>query len=69
LRCHTVGFTENATKQVKKPIDDKRMVRQTLSCAYLVVADAPGFQYGFTFEEQVNDDDTLVQKDTVTLLD
>ena len=27
-----------------------------------------GFQYGFTFEESVNDDDTQVTKDTVTLL-
>ena len=27
-----------------------------------------GFQYGFTFEEEVNDDDTQVEKDTVTLL-
>ena len=27
-----------------------------------------GFQYGFTFEESVNDDDTKVTKDSVTLL-
>jgi iron-sulfur cluster insertion protein len=27
-----------------------------------------GFQYGFTFEEQANDDDTRVEKDGVTLL-
>jgi len=27
-----------------------------------------GFQYGFTFEEEVNEDDTQVMKDTVTLL-
>lgn len=27
-----------------------------------------GFQYGFTFDEAVNDDDTLVTKDNVTLL-
>ena len=27
-----------------------------------------GFQYGFTFEEVINEDDTQVVKDTVTLL-
>ena len=27
-----------------------------------------GFQYGFTFDEAVNEDDTLVTKDNVTLL-
>ena len=27
-----------------------------------------GFQYGFTFEEAVNEDDTQVTKDNVTLL-
>ena len=27
-----------------------------------------GFQYGFTFEETVNEDDTQVTKDSVTLL-
>ena len=27
-----------------------------------------GFQYGFTFEESINDDDTKVVKDSVTLL-
>ena len=27
-----------------------------------------GFQYGFTFNEAVNEDDTLVTKDNVTLL-
>ena len=27
-----------------------------------------GFQYGFTFEEAANEDDTQVVKDTVTLL-
>ena len=27
-----------------------------------------GFQYGFTFEESINEDDTQVTKDSVTLL-
>jgi iron-sulfur cluster insertion protein len=27
-----------------------------------------GFQYGFTFDETTNDDDTLVERDGVTLL-
>ena len=27
-----------------------------------------GFQYGFTFDEAVNEDDTLITKDNVTLL-
>ena len=27
-----------------------------------------GFQYGFTFDEQANDDDTVMQKNGVTLL-
>ena len=60
-------FTDNAAKKVKELIDEEgspdlklRVVVSGGGCS--------GFQYGFTFEEEVNDDDTQVDKDGVTLL-
>lgn len=60
-------FTANAAKQVKVLIEEDGSTDLKLR-VFVSGGGCSGFQYGFTFEEQVNDDDTLVQKDTVTLL-
>ena len=60
-------FTDNAAKKVKELIDEEGSPDLKLR-VFVSGGGCSGFQYGFTFEEEVNDDDTLVMKDTVTLL-
>ena len=60
-------FTDNAAKKVKELIDEEGSPDLKLR-VFVSGGGCSGFQYGFTFEEEVNDDDTQVQKDSVTLL-
>lgn len=60
-------FTDNAAKKVKELIDDEGTPDLKLR-VFVSGGGCSGFQYGFTFEEEVNDDDTKVDKDGVTLL-
>lgn len=60
-------FTDNAAKQVKILIEEDGS-RDLKLRVFVSGGGCSGFQYGFTFEEEVNEDDTLVQKNTVTLL-
>ena len=60
-------FTDNAAKKVKELIEEEGSPDLKLR-VFVSGGGCSGFQYGFTFEEGVNDDDTQVQKDTVTLL-
>ncbi len=60
-------FTENAAKKVKELIDEEGTPDLKLR-VFVSGGGCSGFQYGFTFEEEVNDDDTQVDKDGVTLL-
>jgi iron-sulfur cluster insertion protein len=60
-------FTDSAVAKVADLIAEEgnpdlklRVFVQGVGCS--------GFQYGFTFDEAVNEDDTLVTKDNVTLL-
>jgi iron-sulfur cluster insertion protein len=60
-------FTDNAAKKVKELIDDEGSPDLKLR-VFVSGGGCSGFQYGFTFEEEVNDDDTQVNKDGVVLL-
>ncbi|MFA7351103.1 MAG: iron-sulfur cluster insertion protein ErpA [Methylotenera sp.] len=60
-------FTDNAAKKVKELIEEEGSPDLKLR-VFVSGGGCSGFQYGFTFEEEVNEDDTQVQKDTVTLL-
>ncbi len=60
-------FTDNAAKKVKELIDEEGSPDLKLR-VFVSGGGCSGFQYGFTFEEEVNEDDTQVMKDTVTLL-
>jgi len=60
-------FTDNAAKKVKELIEEEGSPDLKLR-VFVGGGGCSGFQYGFTFEEQVNEDDTQVQKDSVTLL-
>ncbi len=60
-------FTENAAKRVKELIEEESSPDLKLR-VFVGGGGCSGFQYGFTFEEEVNEDDTQVQKNNVTLL-
>ena len=60
-------FTDNAAKKVKELIDEEGSPDLKLR-VFVTGGGSSGFQYGFTFEDSVNEDDTSVDRDGVTLL-
>lgn len=60
-------FTDNAADKVKELIDEEGNPELMLR-VFINGGGCSGFQYGFTFEESANDDDTRVTKKDVTLL-
>ena len=60
-------FTDNAVNKVKELIAEEESPNLKLR-VFVSGGGCSGFQYGFTFEETVNEDDTQVTKDNVTLL-
>ena len=62
-----VNFTDSAVSKVKELIEEEGTADLKLR-VFVSGGGCSGFQYGFTFEESENDDDTKVTKDSVTLL-
>lgn len=60
-------FTDNAARKVKELIDEEGNPDLKLR-VFVTGGGCSGFQYGFSFDEVANDDDTAMQKDSVTLL-
>ncbi|HYD33813.1 MAG TPA: iron-sulfur cluster insertion protein ErpA [Methylophilaceae bacterium] len=60
-------FTDNAAKKVKELIDEEGTPDLKLR-VFVSGGGCSGFQYGFTFEDTMNDDDTQVERDGVVLL-
>ena len=60
-------FTEAAANKVKTLIADEDNPDLKLR-VYITGGGCSGFQYGFTFDEEVSDDDTKINKNGVTLL-
>jgi iron-sulfur cluster insertion protein len=60
-------FTDNAAAKVKQLIDEEGNLDLKLR-VFVTGGGCSGFQYGFTFDETVSDDDTSMQKNGVTLL-
>ncbi len=60
-------FTENAASKVRQLIDEEGNTELKLR-VFVTGGGCSGFQYGFTFDEVVNDDDTALNKGGVTLL-
>ncbi len=60
-------FTDNAARKVKELIDEEGTPDLKLR-VFVTGGGCSGFQYGFTFEETMNEDDTAVDRDGVTLL-
>jgi iron-sulfur cluster insertion protein len=60
-------FTENAAAKVRQLIEEEGNPGLKLR-VFVTGGGCSGFQYGFTFDEAVNEDDTSLQKGGVTLL-
>jgi iron-sulfur cluster insertion protein len=60
-------FTDNAAKKVKELIDEEGTPPSNCACSSPAAA-ARAFQYGFTFDEDTNEDDASMEKNGVTLL-
>lgn len=60
-------FTESAANKVKQLIDEEGNADLKLR-VFVSGGGCSGFQYGFTFDEVVNEDDTVMHKNGVQLL-
>lgn len=62
-----IVFTDSAAQKVAGLIQEEGNDNLKLR-VYITGGGCSGFQYGFTFDEEVNDDDTQIVKDGVTVL-
>jgi iron-sulfur cluster insertion protein len=60
-------FTDSAALKVKELIEEENNAQLMLR-VFVSGGGCSGFQYGFTFDENVNDGDTAVENAGVTLL-
>jgi iron-sulfur cluster insertion protein len=60
-------FTENAASKVKQLIEEEGNNNLNLR-VFISGGGCSGFQYGFTFDELINEDDTIMEKNGVKLL-
>lgn len=60
-------FTDSAANKVKQLIEEEGNADLKLR-VFVTGGGCSGFQYGFTFDEVANDDDTVMEKNGVTLL-
>ncbi len=62
-----LDFTDSAADKVKVLIEEEKNPELKLR-VYVQGGGCSGFQYGFTFDEERQDDDTAIEKNGVTLL-
>ena len=62
-----IALTGKAIEMVKEALDAEKLEGHGLR-VYVQGGGCSGFQYGFTFDELVADDDTALEQDGVTLL-
>ncbi|MCG6201948.1 iron-sulfur cluster insertion protein ErpA [Psychromonas antarctica] len=62
-----IYFSDSAAKKVKILIAEEQNTALKLR-VYVTGGGCSGFQYGFTFDEKVNEGDTLIKNDGVTLV-
>ena len=60
-------FSDSAADKVRELIDEEGNNALKLR-VFVTGGGCSGFQYGFTFDEEINDDDATMQKNGVTLL-
>ncbi len=63
----TIGFTESAANKVKALVAEENNPNLKLRVS-VDGGGCSGFQYGFAFDENINDDDVVVEKNGATVL-
>ncbi len=63
----TIGFSDAAASRLKSLIEQQKNPNLKLR-VFVSGGGCSGFQYGFEFDENVNDDDIRVEKSGVTML-
>ena len=67
MAAEVLIFTDSAATKVKQLIDEEGNADLKLR-VFVTGGGCSGFQYGFTFDEAVNEDDTVMNKSGVQLL-
>ena len=62
-----IEFSESAASKVKTLIEEENNPELKLR-VYVTGGGCSGFQYGFTFDEKVNEGDMTIEKNEVTLV-
>ncbi len=62
-----IQFTEKAALRVKELIAEEENMALKLR-VYVTGGGCAGFSYGFTFDEKVNDGDTVIERNEVSLV-
>ncbi|MDP1896424.1 MAG: iron-sulfur cluster insertion protein ErpA [Sulfurimicrobium sp.] len=62
-----LNFTDNAAAKVKSLIEEEGSADLKLR-VFVSGGGCSGFQYGFTFDEVTNEDDTVFEKNGLTLM-
>ena len=63
----TIGFTESAANKVKALVEEEKNPNLKLRVS-VDGGGCSGFQYAFAFDENVNDDDTVIEKNGASVL-
>jgi len=62
-----IQFTQGAASKVKNLVEEEGNPRLKLR-VFVTGGGCSGFQYGFTFDEDVADDDTMIEREGVSLV-
>jgi iron-sulfur cluster insertion protein len=62
-----IEFSDDAARKVKTLVEEEENPNLKLR-VYVTGGGCSGFQYGFTFDEKVNEGDTTIDKNEVTLV-
>ena len=65
--AYPIEFSDAAAKKVKALVQEEENPNLKLR-VYVTGGGCSGFQYGFTFDEKVNEGDTTIDNDEVTLV-
>lgn len=62
-----ISMTDSAARKVKSLIEEEENDQLKLR-VYITGGGCAGFSYGFSFDEEIKEGDTIVEKDGVTML-